>query len=427
MSLPPPPVSTPITQANGIISEPWRRWFQQAGPEITATVLWSQVGDKPTTFPPSAHGHPWTEITAKPTEFPPEAHNQAWSTITNLPAGFPPESHRHPWSQLDNIPTEFPPDPDAPYWLNIEQIQDAKEATGFVDPDLIDISYDSTERAVTVTHPSGIIERWWRGEKKTWESPWTSPAHDNTNGSWFLYSTDGDNFAWSATVWQFTDIMVASVYFGATDKFCIRECHGMMDWNSHQNWHIAFGTLRTSGGTLTAGTFALATATDAATTPGVDASTIKDEDIPSNLSALTEGTYTHMYPSGASTMDFTLSNAFPFVSAGSYIQWYNGSTLTTGVTGRWYNVYLVGVPATSDAGSQAYRYLWLQPMAELTSLALAQAENPQLLDLRDFKGKSAEYVFLQRITYSSSAANGNAGKVTIASTQALSLVRGPAI
>jgi len=43
---------------------------------------WNDLTDKPSTFPPSSHGHAWSEVTGKPSAFTPAAHNQAASTIT---------------------------------------------------------------------------------------------------------------------------------------------------------------------------------------------------------------------------------------------------------------------------------------------------------------------------------------------------------
>lgn len=307
---------------------------------------------------------------------------------------------------------------------DIEQVEDAKSDTGFVDPELIDIAYDSTTRKITLTK-SGGIEYWWRGRKKVLASPWVSSAHDVTNAAHFLYSTDGTNFVWSTTPWKFTDLMVADPFYGVSDKFGIRDCHGMSDWNWHENWHMNFGTYLLSGGTLTAGTFALNTDSDAAITPGVDATVIKDEDLVTTLPALAQGTYMGMYPISSTEMEFT-STTTPFTFFATYIRWFNGSTLTDGTAGKFYNVYLIAVPVTSDANSQQYRYLWLQPVAEYSSLALARAEDPQKIDLLDFKAKSAEFCFVRRLVFATSAANSTTGKVQLVSNDTLKIFRGPA-
>ena len=42
-----------------------------------ATISWSDITGKPTTFPPEAHTHTKSEITDFPTEMPPTAHSHA--------------------------------------------------------------------------------------------------------------------------------------------------------------------------------------------------------------------------------------------------------------------------------------------------------------------------------------------------------------
>lgn len=44
---------------------------------------WSDVTEKPATFPATAHTHPWTDVTGKPTTFAPSAHTHAASDITS--------------------------------------------------------------------------------------------------------------------------------------------------------------------------------------------------------------------------------------------------------------------------------------------------------------------------------------------------------
>lgn len=71
------------------------------------SVDWVDILNKPSTFPPSAHGHDWTEITGKPSTYPPSshghvkadisdfAHGHAWTEITGKPSTFPPDAHNH--------------------------------------------------------------------------------------------------------------------------------------------------------------------------------------------------------------------------------------------------------------------------------------------------------------------------------------------
>lgn len=82
-------------------------------------VYWNDVLSKPTTFPPSAHGHVWADITDPPTEMTPTVHTHDYNTgITNKPLTFPPSAHEHAIgevtgltealaSKLEAIPAEY--------------------------------------------------------------------------------------------------------------------------------------------------------------------------------------------------------------------------------------------------------------------------------------------------------------------------------
>ena len=56
--------------------------------------------------------------------------------------------------------------------------------------------------------------------------------------------------------------MIAYVYYGTSDKFALRECHGIMPFNTHQELHNVIGTYRNSGGTLADYTVSSTTAAD---------------------------------------------------------------------------------------------------------------------------------------------------------------------
>ncbi|MFN3558947.1 MAG: hypothetical protein ACK4UQ_06630 [Brevundimonas sp.] len=54
----------------------------------TSSLTWANVGSKPLTFAPSAHGHAWSEITGVPSSFAPTAHTHDWSEVTGKPSVF---------------------------------------------------------------------------------------------------------------------------------------------------------------------------------------------------------------------------------------------------------------------------------------------------------------------------------------------------
>lgn len=297
--------------------------------------------------------------------------------------------------------------------------------TGFVDPDGIQIDYDYTNRTITLT---GTLTYYWKGVKKTGlVSPWTSSAHTNSVDTWYLYSTDGTNFTWSNSVWNFTHVLVAFVKRGASAaaSFAVRETHGMMDPEVHEELHSQIGTYRFSGGGPTAATYTENTATDAAVTPGFDAAVVKDEDLATTVPAWTQGTYTTMYIGAASVATIDTTASYPFIAAGAdnYIQVNNTSTgaMTAGINNRYYNVYQLLIPTCADSDSQKYRMLMVQPQATYTSLSAAQGESINSLSLGNFT--TTEYVIYTRITYVTSVSDTNYGKCRIA-TGGISYVLG---
>jgi hypothetical protein len=122
-----------------------------------------------------------------------------------------------------------------------------------------------------------------------------------------------------------------------------------------------------------------------------------------------------MYVSGnTSLFDFTGSTPF-IATTNTYIQVNNpiSGTLTPGINNRYYNVYQIIFPATSDSGSQKFRMIMLQPQATFTSLASALAEDTRSLYLGEITRNSPEFILYTRITYSTSSIYGNIGKCVI--------------
>lgn len=293
----------------------------------------------------------------------------------------------------------------------LQTFSETSHLTGFIDPDNITVEYNYTNRTITLT---GDLTYYYRGIRKELTSPWTSSAHTATNNTWYLYSSDGDTFTWSTTVWQFKDIMVSMVIRKSTEaeSFALRECHGLMDVEAHNEAHDNIGTYRKSGGLVTSGTYTLNTATDSATTPGFDAAIIKDEDLKSNILAWIEGTYTTIYVSPGNILSFNTTSTFPFLSSGSYIQYNNviAGTLVTGTTNKYYNIYQILVPTTNDAASLKYRTLLLQAQVEYSSLSAAISEDIRGLNIGDLTSILSEFIFFTRLTYVTSAGDANTGK-----------------
>jgi hypothetical protein len=303
---------------------------------------------------------------------------------------------------LDSVPMSLP--------------QDILDPTGWVAPDSISVAYNATTRKITLT---GTLDYYWRGTKHTLTSPWTSDAHLNSDNYYYLYSDDGDIFSWSTTPWGFDDLMVARVAKSSSPafQFALREVHAAaLPWQVHQLAHAAIGTYVKSGGSLTAGTYTENTASDSATTPGVDAAVVKDEDCETTIAAWPQDTYTTLRIGASSKATFDTAATFPFRSSGSYILLNDPATGSEAASadGNFVNLYQIFIPTTAEAGSQAYRVVWLQPQRAFTSLAAAQAEDPRKLLLGDLSTITDEWVIHTRITYALASGNTNTGKCKIA-------------
>lgn len=290
-------------------------------------------------------------------------------------------------------------------------LTDWKDPTGFVDNSGITVSYNKVNRTVTL---AGDLSYRWRGIDKALVSPWTSPAHNIGDGLFFLMSSNGTDFVWSSTPWAFDYMMASAVWVIGADAFALREPHGLMGHETHEELHQLLGTYRASGLGPTAGSYTLATATDAATTPGFDAGIIKDEDIRTVIAATVDGSYTTMRVGAGGVSVFDTAATFPFRSAGSFLLVNDPATgaETAAVNNRYLNVYELLIPAAADADSQKYRRLLVQPQKQFTSLAAAQAEDFTSVSLGNLG--SPEYVAYSRLTYLTASGNANTGKVTLA-------------
>lgn len=309
-----------------------------------------------------------------------------------------------------------------------------KEPTGFEDGDNITHTYSHTDRKVTLTHPSGTIAWWWKGVRHTVASPWESAAHANTPGSWFLKLTGDISTAnWALnTPWQFYEIQVflANYQTLAVNSWGMREAHGLMPWQAHEELHATVGTYWVSGLTLDPATYVVNGTTDAENAYGVLSGVIKDEDASTSIASWTEGTYTLGYRSGVGgAWVFSTVETLPFIVAANTIQRNLNTAGTWSLAAvtedNFVNYFDFCIPVSSDADSQKYRHLIIMGQAQFTTLAAAQQEFPQNLDLGTLTDMSPEFVCVNRITYQFNAvgvgAKATTGRCAI---QSVSVVRG---
>lgn len=282
-----------------------------------------------------------------------------------------------------------------------------KEFTGFTEPENVIVTYDSTTRKITLT---GTVVAYWQGQVITaLVSGWVSAAHTTTNGPWFLYY-DGAAFVWATVPWSFDMLQIAYAYYGASDKFGVRETHGLMPWQVHEELHKTNGTYLepiSGGGDL--GGYTPGSTTAAERRPSVSAATVRDEDLKTVIAALADnGPYTQMYLAGSAVNTFTLSAAeiLPVTGATPYYNLNTAGTWSQAAVSaaKYTTVWLVAVPASADAASQAYRFIWIQGQSQ-GSLPDMQGTSFAGLNLGTLTTIFTEFVPLARIIVQNTGAN----------------------
>lgn len=285
------------------------------------------------------------------------------------------------------------------------------DPTGFHDGENIDVAYDSTTRKVTLT---GDLKYSWRGQVKELTPPWVSDAHaDVLDTSYFLYTADGTTFGWTDTPWGFTDVMAAFIWYGTADKYALREVHGLMPWQAHEEFHYNIGTYKVSGGALAA--YVLDSTTAADRRPSVAALVVKDEDCRTTNALLNSSLYTKGYLASTGIQSFTVETA-DIVPLNGDVPYYNEFSTPNWVQTPMSNntymcVWLVGVPTTSDADSQKYRYMWVQGQTA-GSLLSQEALFPQDLSFGNLSTLVTEFVFSTKIIIRYTSANWRIHSVT---------------
>lgn len=279
-----------------------------------------------------------------------------------------------------------------------------KEFTGFADNGLITVTYNATTRTVTLT---GTINGYFRGEKvSVLVNGWVSTAHGTTNQGYWLYY-DGTSFVWSTTEPDYSNLLIAFVFYGASQQYCIKQTYGFMPYVVQEILHRIIGTYRQSGGDLSG--YTLASTTAAKRRIAVAATYLMNEDCKVTLPAKTAASFVQFRLTGTGQSLLT-TGAADIVALNGNVPYYNSYVSSawgqTAFTSNAYGaLFLVAVPVASDAGSQAYRYIWIQPQTISTTLTTIDALTPQnvnLGDLKDITGGEECFIAKVVIRYASS-------------------------
>lgn len=291
---------------------------------------------------------------------------------------------------------------------------------GFLNQTETTISFDGTNTFTLGDAGSGWAY-YMDGEKysitgnKTVTLAGSPPA---AKGRYFITITNNGSgtLSSSTTVWNLLDSTVLPVAIvnwdnALTPKYWLAdERHScLIDRRDHYLQHHSHGTLCLQAGALAG--YTLNTSSDAANTFSIGETHLADEDILLTLSALTDpngssADYVVFYRNSSNVWSWK-SSIVPFsYTTSSYIEWDNAGTLTTGITNKWYNSYIL---FTDYAG--AARFIIVSGRGEFSSLSNAQAEDPALFDWTGLG--ISEYVIAYQLTWKSATADSNTGKARL--------------
>lgn len=298
---------------------------------------------------------------------------------------------------------------------------------GFVFPYEVSLSYNKTNRTITVTPSGATFDVWINGVKYTKTGAQTSTAHTNASGSYFLYYNASGNFEWSTDPWDFKNVSpVAYVFYSTTaaDGIALFELHTYKrnpEW--HESQHFAIGTFVRSG--LDASGYVLNSSTsNADITYQISSGIVVDEDIEYTAATLADGgPYTIISRTGASEFTWTTAATVPFLSGATYIQYNQLSggnyALTQLATGDYVNYYLFATTAI-DAEK---RFFIIPGQAVHATLSSAQAESVASLALASFA--LPESVAVWKFTYQANASyTSTTGRVRLVEVNRITNTRG---
>ncbi len=284
-------------------------------------------------------------------------------------------------------------------WINRNFGDISHDPTGFAAPESVTVSYDESTRCVTL---SGTVEAYWRGNViPVLSAGWCSEPHAlGVSGTQFLYY-NGTDFIWSSVPWTFDQLQIAAVFYDSKGiyQFTLRECHGIMQHQVHQEFHINIGTYLIAGGDLT--NYTLGSTVAANRRPDISQIRIADEDLETTNLGLSSKNYMQFSLSGASAdIRFTSANDVVGLTGNQPIV----NTYTGGVWGstplannEHAAIFVMTIPQAFDTKSQSKRFVFVQPQTANASLSLIQALSPNDLNLGQIAVQVPEYLFIGKI------------------------------
>ena len=231
--------------------------------------FWTNIPDKPSTFPPESHQHVradisdlwdipfWDNIPDKPSAFPPSAHNHQrseisdfwdspfWGNIPDRPSTFPPETHTHTkseitdfshnhderyyteselntsggggavhWNNITNKPSSYPPSSHTHPGDEItSQVPDSDKLDGHDASYFATASHNHDERYYTESE----LKNSGGGGEVHWDNITNKPS---IGGLSFTYSVANISFSynsWNTVTVSGAKLVLVTVKFGTTD------------------------------------------------------------------------------------------------------------------------------------------------------------------------------------------------------------------
>jgi hypothetical protein len=282
-----------------------------------------------------------------------------------------------------------------------ELLEATEDPTGFIDPEDVIITGDSANRQVTLT---GTIEAYWQGTRvETLSSGWVSPQHGTDTSVRYFLLYDGTDFEWVASAALPSDfyknLLICWSFHNSSSWVYQRECHSIMQHQTHREFHQVVGTYRASGGLL--GDYVLESTTAANRRPTIEETLIYDEDLPTTNPALPSGLYTRFWLSGANgdgTFGVDSTDIVALNGNQPYFNQFTGGTWTQTLmsNNNFMSVWVVAIPVAADAESQKHRYVFLQGQSQSGTLSDQQALSPSDLTLA-LPALTPESVFIAKI------------------------------
>jgi hypothetical protein len=237
-----------------------------------------------------------------------------------------------------------------------------KENTGFVAGCIVT---GTANKTVTLT---GTVEAYWQGKRiPALVSGWESTAHGTDTAKIYYLYYDGATVAWYDSAWSFEKLQIAYAWYATslTSWVYQRETHGFMPVDCHESDHFNKGAYRETGAGGDIGSVILNSTTAGDRRPTVSELTIHDEDLETVIAEIANDRYNQftLTSTGIKSVIFDALDIIPLSTNNPYYNLFTSPNWGQALmpNNSVASVWIIGIPMASDANSQKYRFLFIQP------------------------------------------------------------------